>query len=150
MNFEPLKQDVYGFYINENGEALPSEACVTITKETYDQFLIQKKSIDDRSIFQEGFNSGKQVSLYDYHQKLVQEIIDYEEGCEEGKVRFIEYLGLEEYLPSNTLTVTFQIDVGYCSEDSMSSVENDVAYELNRMNLDRGYVSEYSISYDWD
>lgn len=78
-------------------------------------------------------------------EDLATAVMEYDEGCEDGKHRFLEHLGLEDYLPCAEATVTFTVSLPYMTDDMWYSFENDVNYELNRINLNRGEVDEFSI-----
>jgi len=152
MSFDgPFAKDAYGNTCYNTGTVVPSTVeRVEITKEEYERLLVVKQGVVDRTYFQEGFNSGKRNGIYGYQEQLVQTIMEYDEGCEDGKFRFIEHLGLEEHLPSRTVNVTFSVEVGYCSENAMEAVESDIKYELSKMSLDQGAIDGYSVSFDWD
>jgi len=110
---------------------------------TLKEQLAAKASWISPEILQQRIASVRSVCFE--HDDLAEKVMEYDEGCEDGKYRFLEYLGIEDCLPSQQATVSFVVSLPYMTDDAWESFENDVNYELNRINLDRGEVDDYSI-----
>jgi hypothetical protein len=60
-------------------------------------------------------------------QEFVTQVIDYHGGCIEGKRSFLQYVGLEDYLPSGgRATFTVEIEWRYGEEVDVDDIERDL------------------------
>jgi hypothetical protein len=72
--------------------------------------------------------SSLRSQLYAKDEWFVQQVVDYHNGCQEGKRDFLEHIGLQ--YPTRTYTLTVEIEAPDL---------DDVAYELKR-NAENGYA----------
>ncbi len=76
-----------------------------------------------------GKYQGRAAAEADFAQKT----LDYSQGCDSGKVDFLEYCGLDEYLPSAELYVTFRVSIDTATDERVSDAEYDITNQISSM-----------------
>jgi hypothetical protein len=95
--------------------------------------------------FNDGVEQGKRSENHRMKQWFVDETMEWEEGCDDGKIRFLEHLCLEDFLPTYTVTVSFDLEIGVCSD--VQSVVDEIEYSISRNEFD-GYTP-YNVQVDY-
>ena len=86
--------------------------------------------------------------LYSREAEIVQMVIDHDEGCNEGKQRFLEALGIDA--PNKTVSFSVEMSVPFFVDvDDSGSTASFLASEA-AANFDDAEVSDYFIEVNED
>lgn len=93
-----------------------------------------------------GLLSAANLKFYRREEEIFQIVADYDEGCDDGKVRFLEALGIE--IPQKQVTVEVTVDIGYFTEvDDSDYTASNIATEVAGY-FEDGEVSDYNITFN--
>lgn len=88
--------------------------------------------------------SAANLKFYRREEEIFRIVADYDEGCDDGKVRFLEELGID--IPQKQVIVEVTVDVGYFAEvDDSDYTASNIAGDVAGY-FEDGVANDYSIT----
>lgn len=74
---------------------------------------------------------------------FVEQVLEYDEGCTEEKVRFLESIGLDSYIPERTGTITISFTASWSYDED--GIQDEIDRALGSVNFE-AYVDSVDLS----